>query len=193
MSVSETVGGIVQESVESMALASGINGSNLQPRCRICRNDSLRTKVNDLLTTGASYAMVLRALGDDNATLEKRDQVTIDSIRNHAARHFPVQQVARATYREILERRAKENSVDFIDGVATAITPLAVLETIMMKWPDPDRLIHGYESLAAHDVGRKARQDHGDKETAQPRAGRAQADGGRSAAGRGQGHRGGVP
>jgi hypothetical protein len=51
--------------------------------------------------------------------------------------------VARATYREILERRAKENSVDFIDGVATAITPLAVLETIMMKWPDPDRLIHG--------------------------------------------------
>ena len=126
MSVSETVRGIVQESVESMALASGINGSNLQPRCRICRNDSLRTKVNDLLTTGASYAMVLRALGDDNATLEKGDQVTIDSIRNHAARHFPVQNVARATYREILERRAKDNSVDFIEGVATAITPLAV-------------------------------------------------------------------
>jgi hypothetical protein len=133
MSVSETVRGIVQESVESMALASGINGSNLQPRCRICRNDSLRTKVNDLLTTGASYAMVLRALGDDNATLEKGDQVTIDSIRNHAARHFPVQQVARATYREILERRAKENSVDFIEGVATAITPIAFFETVMVK------------------------------------------------------------
>ena len=87
--------------------------------------------------------MVLRALGDDDAELEKRDRVTTNSIRNHTVRHFPVQQVARATYREILERRAKENSVDFIDGVATAITPLAVLETIMMKWPDPDRLIHG--------------------------------------------------
>ena len=143
MSVSETVRGIVQESVESMALASGINGSNLQPRCRICRNDSLRTKVNDLLTTGASYAMVLRALGDDNATLEKGDQVTIDSIRNHANRHFPVQNVARATYREILERRAKQNSVDFIDGVATAITPLAVLETIMVK---------GYQTLVDEDT-----------------------------------------
>ena len=138
MSVSETFRGIVQESVESMALASGINGSNLEPRCRICRNDSLRTKVNDLLTTGASYAMVLRALADDNATLEQRDRVTIDSIRNHCVRHFPVQQVARATYREILERRAKENSVDFIEGVATAITPLAVLETIMVK---------GYQTL----------------------------------------------
>jgi hypothetical protein len=98
----------------------------------------VRTKVNDLLATEASYAMVLRALGEGNAKLEQRDRVTIDSIRNHTDRHFPVQQVARATYREILERRAKENSVDFIEGVATAITPLAFLETIMVK---------GYQTL----------------------------------------------
>ena len=96
------------------------------------------TKVPQKHQNWASYAMVLRALGDDNATLDKRDRVTIDSIRNHATRHFPVQQVARATYREILERRAKENSVDFIEGVATAITPLAVLETVMVK---------GYQTL----------------------------------------------
>src|SRR4029079_11707491 len=116
-----------------MELAPGINGFHLEPKCRICRNDQVRTKVNDLLATGASYAMVLRALGDDNATLEQGDQVIIDSIRNHANRHFPVQNVARATYREILERRANENSVDLIDGVATAITPLAFLETVMVK------------------------------------------------------------
>jgi len=56
-----------------MELAPGINGFHLEPRCRICRNDQVRTKVNDLLATGASYAMVLRALGDDNAMLEQRD------------------------------------------------------------------------------------------------------------------------
>ncbi len=39
---------------------------------------------------------------------------------------------------QILERRAKENGVDFIEGVAIAITPLAVLETVMVK---------GYETL----------------------------------------------
>src|SRR4029079_14928024 len=121
-----------------MELAPGINGFHLEPKCRICRNDQVRTKVNDLLATGASYAMVLRALGDDNAKLEKGDRVTIDSIRNHTVRHFPVQQVAGAPYREVLERRAKENSVDFIEGVATAITPLAVLETVMVK---------GYQTL----------------------------------------------
>ena len=136
--MSEAARGVVDEPVTSTELALGTNGFHLEPRCRICRNDQVRTKVNDLLATGVSYAMGLRALGDDNATLEQHDRVTIDSIRNHTARRFPVQQVARATYREILERRAKENSVDFIDGVATAITSLAFLETVMVK---------GYQTL----------------------------------------------
>jgi hypothetical protein len=43
-------------------------------------------------------------------------------------------------------------------------------------------LVHRYESLAAHEMGRKARQDIGDEEAAQPRADRAQADGGGSTA-----------
>ena len=47
-----------------------------------------------------------------------------DCTRTFATGNLPDE--ARATYREILERRAKENSVDFIEGVATAITPLAV-------------------------------------------------------------------
>jgi hypothetical protein len=110
MSVSETFRGVVDESVASMESDPGINGFHLEPRCRICRNDEVQRKVNELLATGASYAMVLRALGDDNTKLAQCDRVTIDSIRNHATRHFPVQQVARATYREILERRAKETA-----------------------------------------------------------------------------------
>ena len=103
----------------------------------------VRKKVNDLLASGASYAMILRALRDDNAELDKPDRVTIDSIRNHTARHFPVQNVAKATYREILERRAQDNGVDFAEGVATAITPLAFLETVMVK---------SYETLVNSDT-----------------------------------------
>ena len=80
-----------------------------------------------------AYAMIVRALSADNTKLAKRDRVTIDSIRNHTVRHFPVQNVAKATYREILERRAKANGVDFVEGVATAITPIAFFETIMVK------------------------------------------------------------
>jgi hypothetical protein len=91
MSVSEAFSGVVDESVESIELAPTVNGFHLEPRCRICRNDQLRTKVNDLLATGASYAMVLRALGDDNAKLEQRDRVTIDSglLRNRHGQRLP--------------------------------------------------------------------------------------------------------
>jgi Helix-turn-helix domain of resolvase/Resolvase, N terminal domain len=49
-----------------------------------------------------------------------------------------VQNAAKATYRDILERRARENHVDFVDCVATAITPIAFFETVMVK---------SYESL----------------------------------------------
>ncbi len=123
MSLSEAVVEQVDETVKSMELTSR-NNFHLEPRCRVCRNDRVRRKVNDQLATGASY-------------------VTIDSVRNHCVRHFPVQNVAKATYREILERRARENQVDFVEGVATAITPMAFLETVMAK---------SYEALVDSDT-----------------------------------------
>jgi hypothetical protein len=131
MSVTEVFHSVVDEPVESIESAPSTDGFHLEPRCRICRNDSVRTIVNDLLATGASYAQIVRALGDENAALDKCERVTIDSIRNHATRHFPVQQVARATYREIVERRAQEAEIDFVNGVATALTPMAFCECVM--------------------------------------------------------------
>ena len=131
MSGSEVARRAVNESAESMTLDPGTSEFHLEPRCRICRNDQVRTIVNGLLATGARYAQIVRALGDDNAALDKCDRVTIDSIRNHATRHFPVQQVARATYREIVERRAREAEIDFVNGVATALTPMALYECVM--------------------------------------------------------------
>lgn len=124
MTLSQAVAAPIEESLGSVELAPR-NGFHCEPRCRVCRNDEVCRKVNDFLATGASYAYIVRALGEVNAKLDLRDRVTIDSVRNHCARHFPVQQVAGATYRDILERRAQENRVDFVQGVATALTPLA--------------------------------------------------------------------
>ena len=139
----------VSEAVATLSTTSGVIGVGpaqwvpLEPRCRVCRNDQVRKKVNDLLANGASYAMVVRALAADNAELDKCDRVTIDSVRNHCERHFPVQNVARATYREILERRARRTGVDFVEGVATALTPIAFFETVMVK---------SYETLVDSDT-----------------------------------------
>ena len=131
--MSEAARDFVDETVESMELATRINGFHLEPRCRVCRNDPVRKKVNAMLACGGSYAQIVRALGEDNAHLDKRDQVTVDSVRTHTTKHFPVQQTAHATYREILERRARENQVDFVEGVAIALTPIAFYEVVMTK------------------------------------------------------------
>jgi hypothetical protein len=88
---------------------------------------------DQMLAVGTPDAAILRALVYENAKLDPHDRVTIDSIRDHTSRHFPVQQVARATYREILERRASENQVDFVEGVAIALTPIAFYEVVMTK------------------------------------------------------------
>ena len=143
MTLSQALAAPVDEIIDSMALAPRINGFHLEPRCRVCRNDVLRKKVNDMLATGASYAMIVRAISADNTELAKCDRVTIDSIRTHTTKHFPVQSVAKATYREILERRAKANGVNFVEGVATALTPIAFFETVMVK---------SYETLVDSDT-----------------------------------------
>ena len=84
--------------------------------------------------------MTLRALGDDNA---RGGDHRFDPPSRRET--FSGAECRRATYREILERRAKENSVDFVEGVATAITPMAVLETVMVKGyqtvVDPDTTV----------------------------------------------------
>jgi len=52
---------------------------------------------------------------------------------NYCGRHFPVQRVAKATYWDILKRRAGDNRIDFIEGVAAALTPIAFFETVMVR------------------------------------------------------------
>src|SRR5208283_647593 len=99
-----------------------------EPRCHVCRTDSIRERVNAMLANGSSYAQIVRAVAAEGA-----GELSLDSVRNHASRHFPVQNAAQATYREIVERRAAENRIDFVAGVATAITPLAFYETMMVK------------------------------------------------------------
>ena len=58
--------------------------------------------------------------------------MTIDSVRNHCARYFPVQSVAKASYRRIL-----------VEGLATALTPIAFFETVMVR---------SYETLVDSDT-----------------------------------------
>jgi hypothetical protein len=150
VNVSEAIRPSVDAEKSNSAVVTGFHP---EPRCRVCRNDGIRKRVNDLLALGAPYAGIVRTLTEYNTDCEERDRVTIDSLRNHAARHFPVQNAARATYRDILERRAHESAVDFVEGLTTAITPIALYEVIMVRgWEklvDPTTEIDVSTAMAA--------------------------------------------
>lgn len=99
----------------------------IEPRCKICRDENIREQVNNLLARGLSFAAIVRAVDPGDEAL------SVDSVRRHSDRHFPVQDAARATYREIIERRAREQQVDFVEGLGSALTPIAFLEAVVMK------------------------------------------------------------
>ncbi|MGE5693889.1 MAG: hypothetical protein ACM4D3_01230 [Candidatus Sericytochromatia bacterium] len=85
---------------------------------------------------------------------------------------IPVQNVARATYREILERRAAENAIDFVNGVATAITPMAFFEIVMVKGfqdlVDENTVVHHRDGArAAAKVHELTNQDAGVQDIAE--------------------------
>jgi len=106
---------------------------HLEPRCRVCRTDDVRQAVNRMLAAGCSYAGIVRSLIVDNHELADDDRVSVDSVRNHARRHFRVQNLAQATYRETLQRRAHQNQIGTASGLATALTPMAFMEAVMAK------------------------------------------------------------
>ena len=117
----------------TVSISQDIDTFRPEPRCRVCRSDGVSKRVNDMLARGASYAGIVRTLSQENAALDEHDRVTVHSVRNHADRHFPAQNAAKAVYREILERRARENAVDFVNGVATAVSPAAFFEAVMVR------------------------------------------------------------
>ena len=100
--------------------------------------------MNDLLATGASYAMVVRALAADNAELDKCDRVTIDSIRNHTAaatsqsRTSPKQPTERS-WNAGQRRTASTSSRAW----PPRSRPIAFFETVMVK---------SYETLVDSDT-----------------------------------------
>ena len=135
MAVAQALGLPVGECAHAVTLSitKDIEYFEPEPRCRVCRSDRLSKQVNDMLACGASYAGIVRTLSLENAALDEHDRVTVHSVRNHADRHFPVQNAAKAVYREILERRARENAVDFVNGVATAVSPAGFFEAVMVR------------------------------------------------------------
>jgi hypothetical protein len=122
----------LNKQIEKLEIAGVIHQFHYEARCKICTQDKVRAKVNELLTKGMGYAAIQRGVNNDDK-LEREQDISYDSIRQHATQHYPVQNAAKAVYRDILEQRAAEAGIDYVDNIASALTPIAFLETVMTK------------------------------------------------------------
>jgi hypothetical protein len=105
MPVSEDDGGFIEDSLKSSMAREheplGAPFERREPRCRICRDETVRVLVNQLLdwhgapiilgrgkTHVVTYADILRGLEPLNERRDKRDRITYDSLWVHAKRHY---------------------------------------------------------------------------------------------------------
>lgn len=114
-----------------------------EPRCRVCRDEEIRTLVNKLLAHGMTLRDINDVIAPMNRKRPTRDRINLNNIREHRKRHFDVQAPANAVYRKIIEERARELNLDYEQGIGTAITHLAYLDTMIAK---------GYETLIKEDT-----------------------------------------
>jgi hypothetical protein len=112
------------------------DGTKTEPRCYVCCEVESKKLVNKLLAAGLTNREIAescefinsrrRAVGD-NRLIDARH------VYDHAREHFKIDEPAQAAYRAIVERHAEQANIDHINGIGTAVSPYAVLHTIMVK------------------------------------------------------------
>ena len=102
-------------------------------RCRVCQDPESRTRVNRLLSYGMKIAEIEGLVEDLNAKRSKKNKITYWSLRNHAERHFNVQDPTNAARRRILERRKDQVADEFSDAAAHLLTGMAYLDIVAQK------------------------------------------------------------
>ena len=101
--VSDLIDTLVDRVMGSMEFAIPTNEIRIEPRCRICRDETVRTHVNESLvwrgttifpggnkTHVITLADILRDLKPLNEGRDAADRITYNSLWVHAKRHYNV-------------------------------------------------------------------------------------------------------
>ena len=162
--------GRIDEAVEReiLALSEDQRVDLFRPatNCRVCQTEGASEVANKMLSYGATYRDIMNMLAPLNTRRPKDEPITVASISNHARRHFPLEEAANAVYRKIVEKRAKEAEVDFVNGVGGAVTALGFLEVVVQKGYEnviqegvsvsPDTAVRAAKELASIEAQRNA-------------------------------------
>ena len=118
---------------EVAAIRAGHQDRIPEHRCRVCQDPESRTRVNRLLSYGMKITEIEDFIEDLNERRPKNNKITYWSLRNHAERHFNVQEPASAARRRIMERRKAEIADQMGDAAAHLLTGMAYLDIVAQK------------------------------------------------------------
>lgn len=109
-------------------------------RCRVCKDDVIRSMVNKMISRAFSIPDILNTLESHNLHLQRdgKPKITKDCLYNHRARHFDIQSPAGAILRRIQEEEANKLGADWTTGTGTILNAASYLRTMMVR---------GYETL----------------------------------------------
>lgn len=126
----------VLREIESARVAGELDSTYVEPRCYVCCEPESRDLVNTMLANGATNRHIAEMCEGINSRRRERGddrEINARCVYIHRREHFNIEEPAMAIYREIMERRAEEANRDHINGIGHAITPKAVLETVLVK------------------------------------------------------------
>lgn len=126
----------VLEEIEALRRSGQLGDPLTEPRCYVCCEAESRNLVNVLIAKGLTNREIVECCsGVNERRREKQDGRIVNAygVRYHRRHHFDAQKPSQAAYRKIVERRAEEVSIDHINAIGHAVTPLAVMETTMVK------------------------------------------------------------
>lgn len=112
------------------------DGTKTEPRCYVCCEAESKKLVNKLLAAGLTNREIAESCEFINGRRRSVDDPRIIDARHvyeHSREHFKLDEPAQAAYRAIVERHAEQSNIDYINGIGTAVSPYAVLHTIMVK------------------------------------------------------------
>lgn len=118
----------VVEVLEPVEFAIPTNDIRIEPRCRVCRDETVRDRVNELLKWvgvpiplgrgkfhRVTYTRILRDLEPLNEGREAKERITYASLWVHAKRHVDVVWTSADFIAWVVEQFGKERK----DGVLT--------------------------------------------------------------------------
>lgn len=133
------------------SLAQVNSVTKMEPRCNICKDQAVRTKVDKLIAAQFTNSSIAEELIETHKDFADKNFDTVrKNVERHAKAHVDIRSKA---IRQIVERRAKEQGILVEEETGKLVSGRALLDLIVVKGTEqasnPDSKVRYADALEA--------------------------------------------